>query len=116
METGFLTGFSQRNPRRPRVRENCGSTGFAGPGGGALVWATADSDEDDRRYYRAASQEFRLYPSTACRRVADEPIIRVDDVDRLTMTGGQVDKPSILSNLTPRSHGGRAVLSDGSAF
>lgn len=37
-------------------------TGLPGPGGGALVWATAERYEDDLRYYREASQDFRLYP------------------------------------------------------
>ena len=37
-------------------------TGLPGPGGGALVWAIAEGYEDDLRYYRAASQDFRLYP------------------------------------------------------
>lgn len=34
----------------------------APPAGAALVWATAHSYEDDLRYYRATSQDFRLYP------------------------------------------------------
>jgi hypothetical protein len=37
-------------------------TGLPAPGGGAMVWATAEGYEDDLRYYRAASQDFRLYP------------------------------------------------------
>jgi hypothetical protein len=36
--------------------------GLPSPGGDALVWATAEGYEDDLRYYRAASQDFRLYP------------------------------------------------------
>src|SRR5690606_34562146 len=37
-------------------------TGLPGPGGGALVWATAERYEDDLRYYHAGAQDFRLYP------------------------------------------------------
>lgn len=36
--------------------------GLPVPGGGALVWARAEGYEDDLHYYRAASQNFRLYP------------------------------------------------------
>ena len=37
-------------------------SGLPGPGGGAFVWATAEGYEDDLQYYRALSQDFRLYP------------------------------------------------------
>jgi hypothetical protein len=37
-------------------------TGLPGPGGGAMVWATAEGYEDDLHYYRATSQDFRLHP------------------------------------------------------
>jgi hypothetical protein len=35
--------------------------GLMGPGGGGLVWATADNYEDDLQYHRSAVQNFRLY-------------------------------------------------------
>jgi hypothetical protein len=62
---GATVVFSQPHPA-PRVTTdgsgNYRLTGLPGPGGGALVWAAAGSYEDDLRYYRAASQDFRLYP------------------------------------------------------
>ncbi len=62
---GATVVFSQPHPS-PNARTdgsgNYSLTGLPGPGGGALLWATADSYEEDLHYYRGASQDFRLYP------------------------------------------------------
>jgi hypothetical protein len=62
---GATVVFSQPHPSSYATTDSSGHyslTGLPGPGGGALVWATAESYEDDLHYYRAASQDFRLYP------------------------------------------------------
>ena len=63
--SGATVVFSQPHPS-PRVTTdgsgNYSLSGLPAPGGGAFVWATAARYEEDIQYYRAASQNFRLYP------------------------------------------------------
>jgi len=62
---GATIVFSQPHPSPYATADSVGNyrlIGLPAPGGGALVWAAADGYEDDLRYYRAASQDFRLYP------------------------------------------------------
>ena len=62
---GATVVFSQPHPSSYATTDSSGHyslTGLPGPGGGALVWATAESYEDDLHYYRATSQDFRLHP------------------------------------------------------
>ena len=62
---GATVVFSQPHPS-PRVTTdgsgNYSLSGLPAPGGGAFVWAMAERYEEDIQYYRAASQNFRLYP------------------------------------------------------
>jgi hypothetical protein len=61
---GATITFSQPHPS-PRVTTDSSGryslNGLPGPGGGAMVWATAEGYDEDIRYYRAASQDFRLF-------------------------------------------------------
>jgi len=62
---GATVVFSQPHPSPYATTDGSGHyslTGLPGPGSGALVWAAAEGYEDDLHYYRAASQDFRLYP------------------------------------------------------
>ena len=62
---GATVVFSQPHPSPYARTDGSGNyslTGLPGPGGSALLWATAESYEEDLHYYRAASQDFRLYP------------------------------------------------------
>jgi hypothetical protein len=62
---GATVVFSQPHPSPFATTDSSGHynlTGLPGPGGGAMVWATVEGYEDDLHYYRAASQDFRLYP------------------------------------------------------
>ena len=62
---GATVVFSQPHPSPRATTDGAGRyslTGLPGPGGGAMVWATAEGYEDDLHYYRATSQDFRLYP------------------------------------------------------
>jgi hypothetical protein len=62
---GATVVFSQPHPSPYATTDSSGRyslTGLPGPGGGAFVWATAEGYEDDLDYYRATSQDFRLYP------------------------------------------------------
>jgi hypothetical protein len=57
--------FSQPHPSPYATTDSSGNyslMGLPAPGGFALVWAAAQGYEDDLRYYRAPSQDFRLYP------------------------------------------------------
>jgi hypothetical protein len=57
--------FSQPHPSPFARTDGSGRyslTGLPGPGGGAMVWASAEGYEEDLHYYRATSQDFRLYP------------------------------------------------------
>jgi hypothetical protein len=56
--------YSQPHPSPRTITDSSGRyslTGLPGPGGGALVWATAEGYDEDIHYYRATSQDFRLY-------------------------------------------------------
>lgn len=62
---GATVTFSQPHPSPSVTADGSGRyslPGLPGPGGGAFVWASAAGYEDDLQYYRAASQDFRLYP------------------------------------------------------
>ena len=62
---GATVVFSQPHPSPYATTDGLGSYSLSGlpiPGGGAFVWAHAEGYEDDLHYYRAASQNFRLYP------------------------------------------------------
>jgi len=62
---GATVTFSQPHPSPSATADNSGRyslTGLPAPGGGAFVWAAAAGYEDDLQYYRATSQDFRLYP------------------------------------------------------
>ena len=62
---GATVTFSQPHPSPSATTDSSGRyslIGLPGPGGGAFVWAAAAGYEDDLRSYRAASQDFRLYP------------------------------------------------------
>jgi hypothetical protein len=62
---GAAVVFSQPHPA-PIVRTDHSGiyslTGLPAPGGGAMVWASADGYEDDLHYYHESSQDFRLHP------------------------------------------------------
>ncbi len=61
---GATVVFSQPHPSPYATTDGSGKyvlTGLPAPGGDALIWATAGSYEDDLRYYRSPSQDFRLY-------------------------------------------------------
>jgi hypothetical protein len=62
---GATVVFSQPHPSPYATSDSLGNYSLIGlptPGGGALVWARAEGYEEDLHYYRAASQDFRLYP------------------------------------------------------
>ena len=62
---GATVVFSQPHPSPRATTDGSGNyslSGLPAPGGGAFVWAIADGYEEDIRYYRAAAQNFRLYP------------------------------------------------------
>ena len=62
---GATVVFSQPHPSPSTRTDSSGRyslTGLPAPGGGALVWAIAEGYEDEIHYYRATSQDFRLYP------------------------------------------------------
>jgi hypothetical protein len=62
---GATVVFSQPHPSPYARTDSAGRyslAGLPGPGGGALLWATAEGYEDDLLYYRSTSQDFRLYP------------------------------------------------------
>lgn len=62
---GAIVVFSEPHPSPRATTDTSGSyslTGLPGPGGWALVWAMSEGYEEDTHYYRAASQDFRLYP------------------------------------------------------
>ena len=62
---GATIVFSQPHPSPRATTDGSGNyslSGLPAPGGGAFVWAMADGYEEDIRYYRAAAQNFRLYP------------------------------------------------------
>lgn len=62
---GATVVFSQ-NHSPSATTDSAGNYSLIGlpapPSGTAMVWATALSYEDDLRYYRETSQDFRLYP------------------------------------------------------
>ena len=62
---GATVVFSQPHPSPYATTDSLGNytlSGLPHPGGSALVWARAEGYEEDLHYYRAASQNFRLYP------------------------------------------------------
>jgi hypothetical protein len=62
---GATVVFTQPHPSPRATTDSFGIyslTGLPAPGGGAFVWAMVEGYEDDLRYYRAVSQDFRLYP------------------------------------------------------
>jgi hypothetical protein len=62
---GATVVFSQPHPSPRATTDGSGNyslSGLPAPGGGAFVWAMSERYEEDIQYYRAASQNFRLYP------------------------------------------------------
>jgi len=63
--SGATVVFSQKHSPSATT-DSSGNYSLSGlpapPSGTAMVWATAHTYEDDLRYYRATSQDFRLYP------------------------------------------------------